>query len=94
MKRKCQNVGYSQALDPTVRLGDCLPFDQLARLVVDRVAQLDLSMIHARYGLRGGEPYAPEVLLYGYATGVFSSRKLSAPPTKRHHFTVPVSYIM
>ncbi len=30
-----------------------------------------------RDGSRGGEPYAPEVLLvYGYATGVFSSRKI------------------
>jgi transposase len=44
------------------------------------VAQLDLSALYARYGRRGGEPYAPEVLLglllYGYATGVFSSRKI------------------
>jgi len=47
---------------------------------VDAVAQLDLSPIYARYGSRGGEPYAPEVLVglifYGYATGVFSSRKI------------------
>jgi transposase len=47
---------------------------------VDAVAQLDLSAIYARYGSRGGEPYAPEVLIglifYGYATGVFSSRKI------------------
>jgi len=47
---------------------------------VDSVAQLDLSALDADYGTRGGEPYAPEVLLglllYGYATGVFSSRKI------------------
>src|SRR5207237_4212680 len=69
-----------QALDLTVRLGDCLPPDHLARFVVDSVAQLDLSALYAHYGTRGGEPYAPEVLLglllYGYATGVFSSRKI------------------
>jgi transposase len=63
-----------------VRLGDCLPSDHLARFVVDSVAQLDLSALYASYGSRGGEPYAPEVLLglllYGYATGVFSSRKI------------------
>jgi len=63
-----------------VRLGDCLPPDHLARFVVDSVALLDLSALYARYGSRGGEPYAPEVLLalilYGYATGVFSSRKI------------------
>ena len=57
-----------------------MPPDHLARFVVDAVAQLDLSPIYARYGPRGGEPYAPEILLglifYGYATGVFSSRKI------------------
>ncbi|MFZ1176780.1 MAG: transposase, partial [Mycobacterium sp.] len=61
-------------------MGDLLPPDHLARFVVDTVAQLDLSSIYARYGSRGGEPYAPEIqigpLFYGYATGVFSSRKI------------------
>src|SRR2546421_296306 len=80
MSRTFKTVDYDQALDLTVRLGDCLPPDHLARFVVDSVAQLDLSALYARYGTRGGEPYAPEVLLglllYGYATGVFSSRKI------------------
>jgi transposase len=80
MKRRFKTVDYDQALDLTVRLGDCLPPDHLARFVVDSVAQLDLSALYAHYGARGGEPYAPEVLLglllYGYATGVFSSRKI------------------
>jgi transposase len=80
MKRTFKTVDYDQALDLTVRLGDCLPPDHLARFVVDSVAQLDLSALYAHYGPRGGEPYAPEVLLglllYGYATGVFSSRKI------------------
>ena len=48
--------------------------------MVDSVALLDVSAFYAHYGSRGGEPYAPEVLLgllfYGYATGVFSSRKI------------------
>src|SRR3989442_338542 len=80
MKRTFKTVDYDQALDLTVRLGDCLPPDHLARFVVDSVAQLDLSALYAHYGTRGGEPYAPEVLLglllYGYATGVFSSRRI------------------
>ena len=80
MSRTFKTVDYDQALDLTVRLGDCLPPDHLAHFVVDSVAQLDLSALYAHYGSRGGEPYAPEVLLglllYGYATGVFSSRKL------------------
>ena len=52
----------------------------LARFVVDVVGQLDLSHIYARYAPVGGEAIAPEILLglvfYGYATGVFSSRKI------------------
>src|SRR5579859_1918569 len=80
MKRTFKTVNYEQALDLTVRLGDCLPPEHLARFVVDSVALLDVSALYARYGSRGGEPYAPEVLLglllYGYATGVFSSRKI------------------
>src|SRR5579863_8564640 len=48
--------------------------------VVDSVAQLDLSALYTHYGPRGGKSYAPEMLLnlllYGYATGVFSSRKI------------------
>src|SRR6266699_6473926 len=80
MSRRFKTVNYDQALDLRVRLGDCLPPDHLARFVVDSVAQLDLSAQYAQYGTRGGEPYAPEVLLglllYGYATGVFSSRKI------------------
>jgi len=80
MSRTFKKVDYDGALDLTVRLGDCLPPDHLARFVVDSVARLDLSALYAKYGLRGGEPYAPELLLslllYGYATGVFSSRKI------------------
>src|SRR5437588_5878968 len=80
MSRTFKTVNYEQALELTVRLGDCLPPDHLARFVVDSVAQLDLTALYAQYGTRGGEPYAPEVLLglllYGYASGVFSSRKI------------------
>jgi len=80
MSRTFKTVDYQATLDTSVRLGDCVPPDHLARFVVDTISQLDLSAIYARYGLRGGEPYAPETLLgllfYGYATGVFSSRKI------------------
>jgi len=80
MKRRFKTVDYAQALVLTVWLGDCLPPDHLACFVVDSVAQLDLSALYAQYGPHGGEPYASEVLLglllYGYATGVVSSRKI------------------
>jgi len=80
MSRTFKTVDYEAARDLTVRLGDCLPPEHLARFVVDSVALLDLSALYARYGSRGGEPDAPEVLLalllYGYAPGVFSSRTI------------------
>jgi transposase len=80
MSREFKRANHDQTLELKVRLGDCLPTSHLARFVVDCVAQLDLSGLYARYGTRGGAAYAPEVLLgllfYGYATGVFSSRKI------------------
>ncbi len=63
MSRTFKKVDYDQALDLTVRLGDCLPPDHLARFGVDSLAQLDLSALYAQYGSRGGKPYAPEILL-------------------------------
>jgi transposase len=80
MTRKFKTVDYEAALDQTVSLREALPANHLARFVVDVVAELDLTGIYERYGVRGGEAYAPELLLallfYGYATGVFSSRKI------------------
>ena len=93
MSRTFKTVDYDTAVDMTVRVGDCLPPDHLALFVVDSVALLDLSAIYARYGRKGGEPYAPEtllgVLLYGYATGVFSSRKIE----RATYETIPFRYI-
>ena len=59
---------------------DYLPDDHLARFVVDIVDQLDLNHLSAVYTGRGSKPFHPAMLVsllfYGYATGVFSSRKL------------------
>jgi transposase len=80
MSRTFKTVDYEATLNQTVRLGECLPSDHLARFVVDVIAQLDWAPIYARYAPRGGAPYAPELLfgllVYGYATGTFSSRKI------------------
>ena len=80
MSRQFRTVDYEATLDTSVRLGDCLPPDHLARFVVDIVTQLDLKPLYARYGNRGGQPYAPEILMgllfYAHANGVFSSRKI------------------
>lgn len=63
MSRAFKKVDYDRVLDLTVRLGDCLPPNHLARFVGDSVAQLDLSVLYGKYGSRGGEPYAPEMRL-------------------------------
>jgi transposase len=80
MSRHFKTVNYQEALQTTVRLDDCLPQDYLARFIADVVEDLDLSAFYARYGKRGAAPYAPEILLallvYAYANGVFSSRKI------------------
>ena len=66
-------------LPPSIQ--EWLPEQHLARFVVEIVEQLDLSEITSRYGGSGGkQAYHPAMLVallfYGYATGVFSSRKL------------------
>ena len=64
-------------------LHDWLPAGHLARFLVDVVSALELSSIYKSYEEkdgRGQAAYAPEMmirlLLYGYATGVYSSRKI------------------
>ncbi len=80
MARRFKQVDYDAVIHLTVRLGDCVPPEHLAQFVVEVVSMLDLTAIYARYGSRGAPPYAPKILLgllfYGYATGVFSSRKI------------------
>jgi transposase len=57
-----------------------LPERHLARFVVEVVAGLDLRAMTGSYRGSGEASYHPQMLLglviYGYATGVFSSRKL------------------
>ena len=80
MTRKFRTPDYEATLNSTVSLREALPANHLARFVVDVIAQLDLGLLYARYAPIGGEALAPEILLgllfYGYATGVFSSRKI------------------
>jgi len=63
-------------------LDDWLPAEHLARFIAELVDEhLDLSGIHAAYTeVRGGPPYDPQlmvrILLYGYTTGVRSSRAI------------------
>ena len=62
---------------------DWLAEGHLAHFIGDTVDTLDLSAFHARYDKDGprNQPFHPammvKVLVYGYATGVFSSRKIA-----------------
>ena len=62
---------------------DWLPEGHLAHFISDTVDMLDLDALHARYDKDGprNQPFHPsmmvKVLVYGYATGVFSSRKIA-----------------
>jgi transposase len=59
---------------------DWLPEKHLARFIVDIVSQLNLRPLAEAYAGKGLKAYHPNILLsllfYGYATGVFSSRKI------------------
>lgn len=91
--RKFRHADYEATEKTQIRLGEALREDHLSRFVVSVVALLELNEIYAGYSDRGGMPYAPEVLLglllYGYATGTFSSRKIE----RGTHESIPFRYI-
>lgn len=80
MTRKFRMVDYEKSLEQTVPIREVLPPDHLAHFIAQMILRLDLTAIYAQYAPVGGSAYAPELLLgllfYGYATGVFSSRKI------------------
>ena len=65
-------------LPPSV--DDWLNEDHLARYIVEVVDRLDLSRLTRQYAGRGSKAHHPatllSILIYGYCTGVFSSRRL------------------
>lgn len=68
----------SYLLPPSV--DEWLPHDHLARFVVEVIERLDLDELTRQYAGRGSAAHHPAVLLgllvYGYASGVHSSRKI------------------
>jgi transposase len=64
-------------------LHEWLPAGHLAYFISDTVDSLNLSAFHARYASGGprNQPFHPammvKILVYGYAIGVFSSRKIA-----------------
>lgn len=78
-------------LPPSVE--DWLPEGHLARFVVEIVEKLDLCSLKESYSGRGSYPYSPVMLVallfYGYATGIFSSRK----PERSTYDSIAFRYI-
>jgi transposase len=93
MTRQFISPDYESILKVSITLDEALPPNHLARFVVDVITQLDLSRIYAQYAPIGGIALAPEILLgllfYGYATGVFSSRKIE----RQTHESIPFRFI-
>jgi transposase len=64
-------------------LQDWLPPGHLAYFLNDTIDSLDLSAFHARYAAGGprNQPFHPammvKIMVYAYATGIFSSRKIA-----------------
>ncbi len=87
------DMGQPWLMPPS--LADWLPEDHLARVVDELVEHtLDLSQLRASYvEERGAPPYDPrmmlKLLLYGYATGVCSSREIE----RRCHVDVGFRYL-
>ncbi len=93
MARKFKTVDYEATLELTITIGEYLPRHHLARFMVEIIKQLDLSRIYNQYGERGGEAYDPPILLglllYGYATGVFSTRQIE----EKTYSSIPFYFI-
>jgi len=92
-QREFRQADYAATEAVEIKLGEALPQEHLARYLVSVVALLDVGEIYEKYSKRGGMPYAPEVLLglllYGYATGTFSTRKIE----KATYEQIPYRYI-
>ena len=62
-------------------LEETITSDHLARLISHSIDQMDISSIERLYSENGQHAYDPrmllKVLLYGYASGIRSSRKLA-----------------
>ena len=84
MAREYRRYEPDQALLLPPSLRDWLSEDHLAFFISDAIDAMDLSAFEARYGDKGpgNQAFDPrmmlKVLVYAYATGTFSSRKIVA----------------
>jgi transposase len=88
-------IDEAQLLPPSVQ--DYVPEAHLSRLIVTLVREeLDLSAISARYRSSLGQPaFDPRMmtalLLHGYASGIYSSRRLAKAAVERADFMMIVA---
>ncbi len=88
-------IDDSQLLPPSVQ--DYVPADHVSRLIVALVREeLDLSAIAGRYGsVLGQPPFDPRLmtalLLHGYASGLYSSRRIAKAAVERADFMMIVA---
>lgn len=81
MARPFRTFDYDGILEREFRIGELLPDGHLAHWLLAFLRSLDLRRLYALYLPVGGHPYDPLGLLalwlYGYMTGLHSSRKLA-----------------
>lgn len=77
---KFQDIDNTQVFKQPILEAETVPDRHEARFVVEVIAQMDLSAFEDAYTGCGRKPYAPammlSLLIYGYLTGVFSSRRI------------------
>jgi len=80
MAARFVNVDYDTPLMLPPNLRDWVPAGHLAHFILDAVEELDLRAVKVNERGSGSEQYPPRMLvallLYCYATGVFSSRRI------------------
>jgi transposase len=88
-------IDEAQLLPPSVQ--DYVPKDHLSRLIVALVREgLDVSAIAASYrSVLGQPPFDPRMmtalLLHGYASGLYASRRIAKAAVERADFTMIVA---
>jgi transposase len=93
MAARFVNIDYDTPLILPPNLRDWVPAGHLAHFILDTVEEMDLRQIKVNERGTGSEQYPPRMLLalllYCYATGVFSSRRIQ----QASHDSVPVRMI-
>lgn len=93
MAARFVTVDYDTPLLLPPNLRDWVPAGHLAHFILDAVDELDLRHVRVNHRGTGSAQYPPRtllaLLLYGYATGIFSSRRIE----QATHDSVPVRMI-